>query len=125
MNEHNLILKDEVFEIVGCAMTVLNELGGGFAEKVYENAMAIELESKGISFKQQSPFDVMYKGKMVGHYVPDLVVRDEIIVELKTVDTIGKDEVVQVLNYLKGTNLKIGIILNFKHSKLEWKRVVF
>lgn len=106
-------------------MTVLNELGGGFAEKVYENAMAIELESKGISFKQQSPFDVMYKGKMVGHYVPDLVVRDEIIVELKTVDTIGKDEVVQVLNYLKGTNLKIGIILNFKHSKLEWKRVVF
>ena len=125
MNEHSLIYKDEVFEIVGCAMAVLNELGCGYAEKIYENAMAVEFGNQQIPFVQQSSFDVIYKGKNVGHYVPDLVVRDEIIVELKTIESIGKNEVAQVLNYLKGTNLKVGIILNFKHSKLEWKRIIF
>lgn len=125
MNEHDLVLKEDVFEIVGCAMSVLNGLGCGFAEKVYENAMAFELEERGIAFERQKPFDVMYKGKNVGHYIPDIIVNNQVIVELKTIELIGKNEVVQVLNYLKGTNKRIGIILNFKHTKLEWKRVVF
>jgi len=119
-----LLLKDEVYEITGCAMSVLNELGHGFAEKVYENALALEFEGKSISYIKQPHKEVFYKGHSVGVYVPDFVVMDKVIVELKTIEKIGNNEKAQVLNYLKATGLNVGVILNFKHSRLDWQRVV-
>ncbi len=119
-----ILLKDESYQIAGCAMTVLNTMGHGFSEKVYENAFAVELKAPDIPFKQQASFDVFYKEENVGKYIPDFIVNDKIIVEIKTIDRIGDSEKGQVLNYLKVTGLKVGIILNFKNSKLEWQRVV-
>ncbi|MCB1720578.1 MAG: GxxExxY protein [Rhodospirillales bacterium] len=123
MNEP-LLLKDEVYQITGCAMSVLNELGHGFAEKVYENALAVEFGLKDIPFSQQPGFEVHYKSQNVGLYVPDFIVFGKVIVELKTIDKIGSNEQGQVLNYLKATGLNVGLILNFKHSKLDWKRII-
>ena len=105
-------------------MTVLNNLGHGFHEKIYENALAIEFSDQSLKFQKQPSFDVNYKGQNIGHYIPDFVVMDKIVVELKTIDKIGPNETGQVINYLKATGLKVGVLVNFKHAKLEWKRVV-
>lgn len=115
-----LLFKDEVYEITGCAMDVLNTLGHGFQEKVYENAIAVAFDRKGILYNKQKEYEVLYEEVSVGRYVPDFVVNDTIIVELKTVDRIGDLEKGQVLNYLKVTGLRVGVILNFKKPKLEW-----
>ena len=123
-NTHELVLKEEVFSVVGCAMEVLNTLGHGLLEKPYENALAIELGLGDIPFIQQPQYEVVYKGVKVGKYIPDLVVLGKIVVEMKTIDRIGNHEKGQMLNYLKITGLKVGLILNFKHSKLDWQRLV-
>ncbi len=120
----NLIEKKLRATIIGCAMTVLNELGHGFREKTYEKAMIIEIQEKGLSVNQQSQYPVHYKNKLVDTFIPDLVVENKVIIELKTVDKICDDHIGQILNYLKVTGLKVGIIFNFKHSKLEWKPIV-
>jgi len=119
-----ILLKDEVYKITGCAMTVLNTLGHGFAEKVYENALAVEFSSESLLFQKQPVLEVMYKSEMIGNYIPDFIVDNKIIVEIKTVSTIGNNEKGQVLNYLKATGLNVGLILNFKNAKLEWQRVI-
>ena len=116
--------KDLVYQTVGCAMEVLNELGHGLREKTYERALCHELELQNIGYSQQAVFSVFYKGKKVDDYIPDLVVEDRIVVDTKTVDAIGDNETGQMLNYLRITGLKVGILINFKKSKLEWKRVV-
>ncbi len=123
-NGHELLLKSEAFQIVGCAMEVLNTLGHGFLEKPYENALAVEFELRGIPFKQQPRFDVIYKSVRVGEYSPDLIVFDRIVVETKTIDRISDVERGQILNYLKITQLRVGLILNFKRPQLEWERLV-
>ena len=123
-NEHKLLLKEEVYQVVGCAMEVLNTLGHGLLEKPYENALVVEFGLKGISFKQQPRFDVIYKGVKVGDYIPDLIAFDKIVVEAKTIKRITDVERGQILDYLKITQLRVGLILNFKHPKLEWERVV-
>ena len=123
-NEHKLLFKDEVFQIVGCAMEVLNALGHGLLEKPYENALVVEFGLRGIPYKQQPRFDVVYKGVRVGDYIPDLIVFDKIVVDAKTIDCITDAERGQILNYLKITQLKVGLILNFKKPKLEWERLV-
>jgi GxxExxY protein len=123
-NEHKLLFKDEVFQIVGCAMEVLNTLGHGLLEKPYENALVVEFGLRGIPYKQQPRFDVVYKGVRVGDYIPDLIVFDKIVVDAKTIDRITDAERGQILNYLKITQLKVGLILNFKKPKLEWERLV-
>jgi GxxExxY protein len=123
-NEHKLLFKDEVFQIVGCAMEVLNTLGHGLLEKPYENALVVEFGLRGIPYKQQPRFDVVYKGVRVGDYIPDLIVFDKIVVDAKTIDCITDAERGQILNYLKITQLKVGLILNFKKPKLEWERLV-
>ena len=119
-----LILKEEVHRIVGCAMEVLNALGHGLLEKPYENALVVEFELQGISCEQQRRFDVVYKHVKVGEYVPDLICFGQVVVDTKTVERIGKNELGQMLNYLKITGMQVGLILNFKRAKLEWKRVV-
>ena len=123
-NKHELLLKDEVFQIVGCAMEVLNTLGHGLLEKPYENALVVEFGLRGIAYKQQPRFDVVYKGVRVGDYIPDLIVFDKIVVDAKTIDRITDAELGQILNYLKITQLQVGLILNFKKPKLEWERLV-
>jgi len=119
-----LFCENETRVIIGCAMEVLNTLGHGFLEKPYENALAVEFRKRKIPFLQQPHFDLRYKDITVGHFVPDLVVADSVILELKTIDRIGDHELGQMLNYLKITGHQVGLILNFKYARLEWKRVV-
>ncbi|MHC4231821.1 MAG: GxxExxY protein [Planctomycetota bacterium] len=123
-NEHELILKEEVFDVVGCAMEVLSELGHGLLEKPYENALVVELGLKDVPVQQQSRYTLMYKGVQVGEYVPDLITHEKLVVDTKVIERITNHELGQMMNYLKITGLKAGLILNFKRSKLEWKRIV-
>jgi GxxExxY protein len=116
--------RDDTYRIVGCAMEVLNTLGPGLNEKPYENALAVEFRLAGIDFKQQQPFPVLYKGRVVGECIPDLIVLGKIVVEAKTVAAIGDSEIGQMLTYLKVTGHQVGMIFNFKNPKLEWERVV-
>lgn len=121
-DEHRL--SELTFAINGCAMDVLNKIGHGFHEKLYENAMVVALKNKNIQFSQQAKFDIKYQEEIVGTYIPDLIVENKIIVELKTIDSIGNHETGQVLNYLRACDLELGLILNFKHAKLQQKRVI-
>jgi GxxExxY protein len=130
-NEHEfgkgaekLLLKDEVYQIVGCAMEVLNGLGHGLHEKIYENALVVEFKLRRIAFDQQRRFDVNYKRVQVGEFVPDLITHEAIVVDAKVIDSITDHERGQMLNYLRITKLRVGVILNFKNSKLEWERIV-
>jgi GxxExxY protein len=93
-------------------------------EKPYENALAVEFRLRGIPFEQQPQFDVVYKGETVGLYVPDLIVRNRVVVDTKTIERIGDHEKGQMLNYLRLTGLRVGLILKFKRAKLTWERVV-
>ena len=123
-NRHELLFKDEVFQVVGCAMEVLNILGHGLLEKPYENALAVEFHHRGIPFEQQPRFPVIYKSVHVGEYIPDLIVYDKIVIDTKVIERIGNNEMAQIINYLKITGLRVGLLLNFKYAKLEWQRVV-
>ena len=117
-------LGNETFEIIGCAMEVLNELGHGYLEKPYENAMTVEFRLRGIPYVQQPLYRILYKGEVVGDYIPDLIAFNAVVVDLKVIERIGNNEIGQMLNYLKATNLPVGLIINFKRPELEWKRVV-
>ena len=123
-NEEKLLLKDEVFQIVGCAIEVLNTFGHGLVEKPYENALVVEFGLRKIPFRQQPSFDVLYKGRQVGLFVPDLIAFDTIVVDTKVLDRITDHEKGLMLNYLRITNSRVGVILNFKRPKLEWERIV-
>jgi len=123
-NQCELILKEEVYQVVGCAMEVLNELGHGLLEKPYENALVVEFGTNKIPVQQQPRFEVKYKGVQVGGYVPDLVAYGKLVVDTKVIEQITDHELGQMTNYLKITGLQVGIILNFKQATLEWKRVV-
>jgi len=103
---------------------VYNELGYGFLEKVYENAMVIALKESGLTVAQQSPINVFFRGEAIGRYEADLVVNDLVIVELKAARTLSPDHEAQLLNYLKATSYEVGLLLNFG-IKAEFKRKVF
>ncbi len=118
------LLKEETHQIIGCAFEVPNEIGHGFYEKIYENALVVEFSLQEIPCMQQRRYDVLYKKHPVGFYVPDLIAFDQIIVDSKTIDKITDEERGKMLNYLKITGLRVGLILNFKHPKLEFERVV-
>ena len=123
-NNEKLLLKDEVFEVVGCAIEVLNTIGHGLVEKPYENALVVEFSLRKMAFKQQPSYDVLYKGHKIGLFVPDLIVFDAVVVDTKVIEKITDDERGLMLNYLGITGLRVGVILNFKHRKLEWERIV-
>jgi GxxExxY protein len=118
--EHEL----ETGSVLNCAFEILNEMGHGLLEKPYENALCVEFGLRGIPYLQQPRYDVIYKTVKVGEYIPDLIVLDKVVVDTKVIDRITEHELGQMLNYLKITNLPVGLILNFKRSKLEWKRVI-
>ncbi len=111
-------------KIIKAAYEVHNTLGFGFAEKVYENALAIELERLGLRVKQQEPIRVVYKKQLVGDYFADLVVEDKVIVELKAASTIDKVFETQLINYLRASGIEVGLLLNFSR-KVEIKRMAF
>jgi GxxExxY protein len=107
----------EIIEtIIGCAYRVHNELGSGFLEKVYENALALELTESGLRAKQQEPVPVYYRQKIVGEYFADLLVEDQILVELKAVRSIISEHEVQLVNYLTATGKEDGLLINFSSS---------
>jgi GxxExxY protein len=119
-----LLLKEDVFQIVGAAIEVLNQVGHGFNEKPYENALVVEFGRRKILCQQQKSFVMSYKGCKIGEYIPDLIVFNAVIVDAKTVDRISDVERGQMLDYLRITGLRVGVILNFRHPKLEWERIV-
>ena len=119
-----LLEKDLVYRIIGCAMTVHNTLGHGLREKTYENALCVEFRHQGIEYSQQIRYSVYYRNELVDEFVPDLVVEKRVIVDTKTVETIIDDHRGTMINYLKISGLKVGVIINFKNRKLEWERLV-
>ena len=124
MNNDKLLLKTEAFQIVGCAIEVLNTLGHGLVEKPYENALVVEFALRKVPFRQQPSFNVLYKAHAVGLFIPDLITFDSVVVDTKVIDRITDHERGLMLNYLRITNLRVGVILNFKRAKLEWERIV-
>jgi GxxExxY protein len=124
MNGGELVLKEEVYAVVGCAMEVLRVRGHGLHEKVYENCLCVEFGLRGIVYAQQARHQVLYKGVVVGEYVPDVVVKGALLVDTKTIDRITDHERGQMINYLRITGHRVGVILNFKHARLEWERIV-
>ena len=99
-------------------------LGAGFSEKVYEGALLEELRSRGVKARAQACFRVRYRDKIVGKYFVDILVEDEIVVELKCVENLVPEHMAQCLNYLRASELKIALLLNFQRSKLGWQRIV-
>ena len=117
---HEEITKD----IIGAAMAVLNELKPGLDEKLYENAMVIELRARGHTVDQQREYPVHYRGHFIGKLIPDLIVDGKVITDPKVVTAFNDTHIAQMLGYLNITNLQVALLLNFKESKLDWKRVV-
>jgi len=117
-------INDITYEIRGALFEVNKVLGPGFLEKVYEKALLIELQNRGLKAESQAPIKVMYKDKPVGEYFADVLVEGKVIVELKTVESLDKNHEAQLLNYLKATGIQIGLLVNFKNPKVEIKRMV-
>jgi len=111
-------------KIIGCAYRVGNKLGVGFLEKVYENALKIELTKEGLDVVQQSPIQVTYDGQLIGEYVADLLVAEKVIVEIKAVKRWDDIHMAQCLNYLKATGLEACLLINFGKPKVEVKRII-
>ncbi len=101
----------------------MRELGPGFLEKVYKNALLIALRQKGLQVELERPYEVIFRGKVIGRYNADLVVNQTVIVELKCCDSLIREHQAQLFNYLKVANLPIGLLVNFRRRKLEWKRL--
>ncbi len=122
----NLIYKDEVYAIVGAAMEVHRTLGCGFLEAVYQEALEIELTNRGVPYLAQKELPLIYKGRLLKKaYIADFVAYDKVIVELKASSALTTIDEAQVINYLKATGLKVGLLINFGKDSLEWKRKVF
>ena len=111
--------------VIRCAFDVSNTLGAGFLEKVYDNALCIEFENNGLKFQAQKPITVNYKGFQVGEYIADIIVEDKLLLELKAIESLGRSHDAQVMNYLKATNLSVGLLLNFGRPKLDIRRIVW
>lgn len=121
----NLIFKQESYEIIGAAMDVHNELGSGFLEAVYQEALALEFNKRNIPFKQEKRIEITYKNQiLLKHYVADFICYNKIIIEIKALSELIGNHESQVINYLKATDLKLGLLINFGTESLEYKRLV-
>ena len=123
-SESKLFLKAETEKIIGFSFDILNEIGHGLDEKVYENSLVVLFKLNGIAFDQQRRFPVLFRNVQVGEFIPDLIVFGSVIVDTKVIDRITDHERGQMLNYLRITKLRVGLILNFKNARLGWERVV-
>jgi GxxExxY protein len=124
MLDDGLIHEDLSEAIIGSAMHVLNTLKPGLDEKLYENALVIELQKRGHEVEQQRSFPVHYDGQLIGTLVPDLIVDGAVIADPKVVSEFNETHFAQMLGYLTISGLELALLLNFKHAKLQWKRVV-
>ena len=122
----NLLYKEEVYAIVGSAMEVYNQLGPGFLEAVYQEAMEIELSERGIQHRPQAELPISYKGRTLKKfYIADFLAFDAIIIEIKAQECLTVHDDAQLINELKATGLEVGVLINFgAKSKLEWKRLI-
>jgi GxxExxY protein len=120
-----LIYKEEAFKLVGLCLEIHRELGQGYDEVIYKDALAVELARAGIPFSRERKFEVSYKGVVLPHsYFADFVIWDKILFEAKACENLADAHVKQVLNYLATSKLQLGLLVNFGSSSLEWKRVV-
>ena len=119
-----LLFKEEVYAVVGCAMTVYNELKAGYLEAVYQEALEIVMRKEGIEFESQKPVVIYFQGEpLKKNYYADLIIEGKVLIELKSKKKLEKEDEAQVLNYLRGTQLKVGLLINFGNTrKLEWRR---
>jgi GxxExxY protein len=115
---------DGTYDMIGCAMRVHNALGPGLREKPYENALVIELRRSGFTVESQRAYPIRYLDAVVGDCIPDISVNGQVLVDVKSIDGIGENEVAQMLNYLRIAGFEVGLIINFKNARLETKRVV-
>jgi GxxExxY protein len=121
--ESKLLLKAETEKLIGFSFEVLNEIGR-LNEKIYENSLVVLFNRNGIAFDQQRRFPVLFRGEQVGEFIPDLIAFGSVIVDTKVIDRITDHDRGQMLNYLRITKLRVGLIVNFKNARLEWERVV-
>jgi GxxExxY protein len=121
--EKELPYADLTNVILGCCFDVMKELGPGFLERVYKNALLIAMRQKGLEVEVEQPYEVIFRGKVIGQYNADLVINKTVIVELKCCDALIREHQAQLFNYLKVSGLPIGLLVNFRRRKLEWKRL--
>ncbi len=122
-NKRELVLRDEVYQVVGAAMEVMNQLGCGFLEAVYQEALAIEFDERELPHVPQKRLEISYKGRPLNkEYIVDFLCHEQIVVEIKAAKAITEIDEAQILNYLKATNLPVGLIVNFGAPQLQWKR---
>ena len=124
MAESDLLYAELTRQIIGSAMEVHSTLGSGFLEAVYEDALAVEFTMRGIPFEKQKDLTVFYKGYKVREYICDYLVDNKVLVELKAIKNLTAIEEAQLLNYLKGTGFKLGLLINFGNSSLKYKRLI-
>jgi len=125
LQQQELIYKDEAYKLIGACMAVHSELGCGFLEQVYQEALEIEFRNQKIPFKREVPIRIEYKGKPLNKsYVADFICYDKIIIELKAINHLESVHESQVLNYLKATGFKLGLLVNFGEQSLKYKRIV-
>lgn len=120
-----LIDKELTEKVIGACFEVSNELGCGFLESVYEKSLMIALKDKGISATAQVPLEVEFRGSNVGKFFADIVVEDRLVIELKAAKGLVAEHEAQLLNYLKASGIKVGLLMNFGKPRLEWKRFVY
>jgi GxxExxY protein len=121
----SILIEGELTEkILGAAFNVQNKLGAGFLEKVYENSLSIELRKYGLVVESQRAFPVRYEGAIVGDYLADLVVSEKVVVECKAVSSLDTVHEAQLMNYLKASGLRVGLLINFARPKLQYRRLV-
>lgn len=121
-----LIYKEESYKIIGCCLEVYNNLGKGFLEIVYKDALEYEFRKQNIPFSREKQFDIIYKDVVLAHkYFADFIVYDKIILEVKHCESIAKDHFKQTINYLKASSFKLGLICNFGESSFNSKRIIF
>ena len=117
-------IDEKIRLVMGAVFEVSNRLGRGFLEKVYERALQVELNRRGMVVEQQVGLPVYYKGKQVGDFVADLMVEQQILVELKCVNALGNIHTAQCINYLQASGLKVCLLVNFQHPRIQWKKLV-
>ena len=112
-------------QVISCAFEVSNTLGAGFFEKVYENALCVEFSRAGIPFCRQQHYEIRYKDENIGDYIADIVVENKLLIELKALSALNREHEAQVMNYLKASGLRVGLLLNFGTPRITVKRIVW
>jgi len=124
VKQDKILYKDLSYKIMGIIYDIYNELGYGYQEKIYQKSIESALAKSEIKFKSQCPYKVMYKNEVVGRYFIDLIIEDKIVLEIKRGDNYSRNNFKQIIGYLKATDLKLGILINFTSRGIKYKRVL-